>query len=538
HRKGTPQQDGEVHQPARAEAAAEFFEACSCLSDSRSGALQHLFFQGRSPARSRAAFPTHPAQNQVPVLHLTQRVTPPQRKAGAEKRCPSAPTPTGRRERQEAPASPWAPPVAAREALGPSPGPGSAGGRPRAARGTGPAGPPRPALRRCRPRSAREAGPAAPSLRPAGRRDSGAACQAPWPRGHLAPPPRPRNGPARVRHPRAPLPPSPGHVTRCPARQPLREPDGAEAAAFCVLPEERGRGAARRLTPAARRRQRQGPQRGRSGPVGVGRAGLGWARPPPPRRSGMSGAAFPSPAAEMAEINRLQYEMEYTEGISQRMRVPEKLKVAPQNADLEKGVQEGFPNASVTMQVPERIVVAGNSEDIPLSRPPDLDLLQSTPFKPLALKTPPRVISLSDRPLDFLDLEKPPQQTPQNEEVRSVGRLKRERSMSENATRQNGQLARNDSMPVLRGGSAATTSSNPHHDNTRYGLSNLDTTLDGTPDDMTVVDAASLRRQIIKLNRRLQLLEEENKERAKREMIMYSITVAFWLLNSWLWFRR
>ncbi|XP_039929818.1 mitochondrial fission factor isoform X7 [Hirundo rustica] len=232
----------------------------------------------------------------------------------------------------------------------------------------------------------------------------------------------------------------------------------------------------------------------------------------------MSGAAFPSPAAEMAEMNRLQYEMEYTEGISQRMRVPEKLKVAPQNADLDKDSQEGFPNASVTMQVPERIVVAGNTEDIPFSRPADLDILQSTPFKPLALKTPPRVISLSDQPLDFLDLEKPPQQTPQSEEVRSVGRLKRERSMSENATRQNGQLARNDSI---------------------YSLSNFDaTSLEGTPDDMTVVDAASLRRQIIKLNRRLQLLEEENKERAKREMIMYSITVAFWLLNSWLWFRR
>ncbi|KAI1235821.1 hypothetical protein IHE44_0001909, partial [Lamprotornis superbus] len=265
----------------------------------------------------------------------------------------------------------------------------------------------------------------------------------------------------------------------------------------------------------------------------------------------MSGAAFPSPAAEMAEMNRLQYEMEYTEGISQRMRVPEKLKVAPQNSDLDKDSQEGFPNASVTMQVPERIVVAGNSEDIPFSRPADLDILQSTPFKPLALKTPPR--------------------------VRSLGRLKRERSMSENATRHNGQLARNDSVvtpslqqarvcppnmlpedginlysargilsfiqsstrrayqqvldvldenrrPMLRGGSAATTSSNPHHDNTRYGLSNFDTTLEATPDDMTVVDAASLRRQIIKLNRRLQLLEEENKERAKREMIMYSIT--------------
>ncbi|XP_065737277.1 mitochondrial fission factor isoform X6 [Phocoena phocoena] len=251
----------------------------------------------------------------------------------------------------------------------------------------------------------------------------------------------------------------------------------------------------------------------------------------------------------MAEISRIQYEMEYTEGISQRMRVPEKLKVAPPNADLEQGFQEGVSNASVIMQVPERIVVAGNNEDIPFSRPADLDLIQSTPFKPLALKTPPRVLTLSERPLDFLDLEKPPP-TPQNEEIRAVGRLKRERSMSENAVRQNGQLVRTDSMacqqildvldesrrPVLRGGSAAATS-NPHHDNARYGISHIDT-IEGTSDDMTVVDAASLRRQIIKLNRRLQLLEEENKERAKREMVMYSITVAFWLLNSWLWFRR
>ncbi|XP_077011442.1 mitochondrial fission factor isoform X12 [Tamandua tetradactyla] len=238
----------------------------------------------------------------------------------------------------------------------------------------------------------------------------------------------------------------------------------------------------------------------------------------------------------MAEISRIQYEMEYTEGISQRMRVPEKLKVAPPNADMEQGFQDGVPNASVIMQVPERIVVAGNNEDVPFSRPADLDLIQSTPFKPLALKTPPRVLTLSERPLDFLDLERRPP-TPQTEEVRAVGRLKRERSMSENAVRQNGQLVRNDCIPVLRGGSAAATC-NPHHDNVRYGISNIDASIEGTSDDMTVVDAASLRRQIIKLNRRLQLLEEENKERAKREMVMYSITVAFWLLNSWLWFRR
>uniref|UniRef100_A0A2I3H941 Mitochondrial fission factor n=1 Tax=Nomascus leucogenys TaxID=61853 RepID=A0A2I3H941_NOMLE len=225
----------------------------------------------------------------------------------------------------------------------------------------------------------------------------------------------------------------------------------------------------------------------------------------------VSGAAFPSPAAaEMAEISRIQYEMEYTEGISQRMRALEKLKVAPPNADLEQGFQEGVPNASVITQVPERIVVAGNNEYVSFSRPADLDLVQSTPIKPLALKTHPRVLTLSERPLDFLDLERPPT-TPQNEEIRVAGRLKRERSTSENAVRQKGQLIRNDSL---------------------CGISNIDTTIEGTSDDLTVVDA------IIKLNRRLQLPDEENKERAKREMVMYSITVAFWLLNSWLWFCR
>ncbi|XP_075808096.1 mitochondrial fission factor isoform X5 [Microtus pennsylvanicus] len=309
----------------------------------------------------------------------------------------------------------------------------------------------------------------------------------------------------------------------------------------------------------------------------------------------VSGAAFPSPtAAEMAEISRIQYEMEYTEGISQRMRVPEKLKVAPANADLEQGFQEGVPNAGVIMQVPERIVVTGNNEDISFSRPAELDLIQSTPFKPLALKTPPRVLTLSERPLDFLDLERPPP-TPQNEEIRAVGRLKRERSMSENAVRQNGQLVRNDSMwhrsdsaprnkisrfqasisapeytvtpsppqtrvcpPHILPEDGASLSSargilsliqsstrrayqqilDVLDENRRYGISSIDAAIEGASDDMTVVDAASLRRQIIKLNRRLQLLEEENKERAKREMVMYSITVAFWLLNSWLWFRR
>ncbi|XP_062242448.1 mitochondrial fission factor homolog B isoform X5 [Platichthys flesus] len=226
----------------------------------------------------------------------------------------------------------------------------------------------------------------------------------------------------------------------------------------------------------------------------------------------MNGAAFPSPTAEMAEMNRIQYELDYTEGISQRMRIPEMLKVS--NEDPNFGSQE-VPR-SVLMQVPERIVISGDSSDSQYSRPRDLDLIQSTPLEALSLKTPPRVLTLNERPLDFMEEEQ--QGAPDDEELRPQGRVRRERSASENTpTRQISQ---------------------PMKNNSSLALSSYEASLDAGPDDLTVVDATTLRRQLIKLNRRLQHLEEENKERAKREMIVYSVSVAFWLVNTWVWMRR
>ncbi|KAG8445487.1 hypothetical protein GDO86_010309 [Hymenochirus boettgeri] len=226
---------------------------------------------------------------------------------------------------------------------------------------------------------------------------------------------------------------------------------------------------------------------------------------------------FSPPTTEMAEINRMQYEIDYTEGISQRMRVPEKLKVAPSNSEQNPQTQHDIEIPGVIMQVPERILVAGQSEETPFSKPPDLNIAPGGSFEILALKTPPRVLTLSERPLDFLDLERPLASTPQSEEMRSSGLQKRDRLVSDSVLRQNGQLVRHDSMSAM---------------------SALDSTLDVTPDDLSLIDAASLRRQIIKLNRRLLLLEEENKERVKHEMTMYSIIIIFGLLNSWFWFRR
>ncbi|XP_059390125.1 mitochondrial fission factor homolog B-like isoform X3 [Carassius carassius] len=297
----------------------------------------------------------------------------------------------------------------------------------------------------------------------------------------------------------------------------------------------------------------------------------------------MNEAAFPSPTAEMAEMNRIHYELEYTEGISQRMRIPEQLKVAPYNPE-EQDISEHEMLHTAMMHVPERIVVADDfqwntKEDFFRDRndvqfPRDLDLIQSTPMEStLSLKTPPRVLTLSETPIDFLEMEHQSSTSQPSEEVRMQTRTRRERSVSENTSvHHNGQLARNDSIMTLSPSAALRTmaplggaedgvnlfSSRDvlsfiqsttrrayqqvlevlDENQRRHALAPLDSTTEGGADDMALVDATSLRRQIVKLNRRLQLLEEENKERVKREMIMYSITVAFWLINSWVWFRR
>lgn len=66
----------------------------------------------------------------------------------------------------------------------------------------------------------------------------------------------------------------------------------------------------------------------------------------------------------------------------------------------------------------------------------------------------------------------------------------------------------------------------PQHDDIRHSTSSFDTAIEASSEEITAVDAASLRRQILKLNRRLQHLEEENKKRAKRETVMYCSLLA------------
>ncbi|XP_035491431.1 mitochondrial fission factor homolog A-like [Scophthalmus maximus] len=288
----------------------------------------------------------------------------------------------------------------------------------------------------------------------------------------------------------------------------------------------------------------------------------------------MSGPTFTSPSAEAAEMNRIHYELEYTEGISQQMRIPETLKVASENQRGSLPHEQPLLTHTTLMHVPERIVVTGDDGDTQFARPRDLDLIQSVPpLDLLSMKAPPRVLTLSEQPLDSLETDQTASSHNNPSQAAHIhARSRRERSASENISgRHSSQVSRGDisvipspSAPPLRlcpplcspedavanlftaAGFLSYIQSTTRRayqqvlevldDNHRR--TNLDLALDINPDESGLVDASSLRRQIVKLNRRLQLLEEENKERSKREVILYSATVAFWLINTWIWFRR
>ncbi|XP_061550092.1 mitochondrial fission factor homolog B-like isoform X3 [Phycodurus eques] len=232
----------------------------------------------------------------------------------------------------------------------------------------------------------------------------------------------------------------------------------------------------------------------------------------------MSGPSFTSPPAEVAEMNRIHYELEYTEGISQRMRIPDTLKVAAENQDGSLPQQQPLHTHSTLMQVPERIVVTADDGDPQFSCPRDLDLIQSIPtMELLDMKAPPRVLTLSEQPLGSLETDQISKSNPSHavRQICTHSRSRRERSASE-------FISGRHSSQIIRGDVRT----------------HLDLALEMNPDESGLVDASSLRRQIVKLNRRLQMLEEENKERSKREIVLYSATVAFWLINTWVWFRR
>ncbi|RVE50986.1 hypothetical protein evm_004395 [Chilo suppressalis] len=216
----------------------------------------------------------------------------------------------------------------------------------------------------------------------------------------------------------------------------------------------------------------------------------------------------------------------YARLISHNMTVPQRIKATGDIVD-----EEGAPNGLVTgwdyanekfdMKVPERILVAGQDQHIGTKAPPreiqlDNAVLPTDPGM-IRVSTPPRVITLDqhyfpsadDFPIDA------PNSPPRNVRIiRSQGDGARSTTPRpdnfNDSTMTESRLVLRDPTPPMGHGEGLSTAEEMVH----------------------------LRRQIVKLNRRVMAIEAEQLQRQQKEKIAYAIGIAYLLFKVIAWLNR
>ncbi|XP_071544013.1 transport and Golgi organization protein 11 isoform X4 [Panulirus ornatus] len=202
------------------------------------------------------------------------------------------------------------------------------------------------------------------------------------------------------------------------------------------------------------------------------------------------------------------YDGHYEPDISTQMKVPKRIRVTGDNDDdptvnwaRYNGVHE-----KLEMKVPDRIVVAGGDQHIGTRGVPrEVELEQSMMPQPdpalFRVQTPPRTITLDAYAYPGTDDVSPADD--------------RESSTPGSAPT---ILPRNSNSFI-----------HPVHDNGAPGI-----TTDLSPSE----EVSLLRRQVGRLNRRVMALELDTQQRANREMVMYALGVAYFLIKAILWINR
>ncbi|XP_051533168.1 mitochondrial fission factor-like isoform X2 [Myxocyprinus asiaticus] len=208
----------------------------------------------------------------------------------------------------------------------------------------------------------------------------------------------------------------------------------------------------------------------------------------------------------------------FTEVISQRMRVPERLRVGPARHMHEPADKrpEDIP-AAYNMHIPDRLALT----DIP-------DLSPRPPFS----KHTSSMWDLQHGSLDREVYMREPVQSPLR------------RSYSDHAFGRTPPGTPSYSRQALR---SQSPFGNPENhpsqavevqpDQSRTSASQ-EFWLSPEEDTGTAVEFMVLRRQVVKMSRRIAGLERQNAERRQTELVLFSLLLSACLINSWLWMRR
>ncbi|XP_063224156.1 transport and Golgi organization protein 11 [Bacillus rossius redtenbacheri] len=201
------------------------------------------------------------------------------------------------------------------------------------------------------------------------------------------------------------------------------------------------------------------------------------------------------------------YDPSFTADISQKMRVPKRIRVDGVLDDEDANAGSNWKNDTekFEMIVPDRILVAGEDRHIGTRAPPRELVLENSimpaTVESVRVVTPPRVIKLDEHffPSAGEPLPSFVQELPASEETTAVVKPK---------VRYVDKVANRESTPPV--GDGLTLSEEVQH----------------------------LRRQMAKMNRRLMAMELDSLQRQQREKIIYAVGLAYLLVKTVLWLGR
>ncbi|XP_062916729.1 mitochondrial fission factor-like isoform X1 [Mobula hypostoma] len=289
-------------------------------------------------------------------------------------------------------------------------------------------------------------------------------------------------------------------------------------------------------------------------------------------------------SSDLIDCSPVSCDLNFMEAISQKMRIPNRLKVTEELGDEEKA--EDIQLSTLHMQIPERISMGETEMQDIGARPYLHSWFHSNPVNidPPSLSVSPQLMFGTSQAMNVDRSESPLQMIASQNSSRSRTLSENEFCLSSLPRRQR-KLNHRSNVPkpsflspgpgqaifsfhnvcnvlsyagrklfeyLTESVCQKTGSRNRFHNQPLSGSIYSDATNqtrnqsvapdytipEGVLENFSVMEIVTLRRQLNKLNRRLQLLEQESRDHARKEFVLYSIIFAACFVNSWLWLRK
>ncbi|XP_078403302.1 mitochondrial fission factor-like isoform X2 [Cetorhinus maximus] len=297
----------------------------------------------------------------------------------------------------------------------------------------------------------------------------------------------------------------------------------------------------------------------------------------------MTEPAFAAPS-DLIDSGPAPCDLGFMEVIGQKMRIPNRLKVTEEQGDEEK--VEDIQQSALQMQIPERISMGETEmQDIgarpylygwfhnnpSITDPPPLSISPNLMFGPAHALN----VDRSESPLQMANSQHSSRsRTLSENEICLSSVSRRQRNLIDHSSgpkhpfpspgpgqasfsvpnvcnvliyvghKLSGYLMETVNQKMRRRSRfhSQSLSGSLYSDGTNQtrnqSMTHEYTIPEGALENFSVMEIVTLRRQLNKLNRRLQLLEQESRDHARKEFVLYSIIIAACFVNSWLWLRK